>query len=408
LARHHFYLHLSVAWPQYPAPSLQVEAVNSNRTRCARISNNRRATVCAETGGMRVRPRRAGLSCALLAAALVLLVLPAQAASPAEPDGEWTVNGIEEDDYFAPHNKDEHYTQGLRISATSPDVTADWTWPFTQFAWAFPVDARYQQDVTRRHNLAVGQNMYTPQNRFLVIPNPRDRPYAGWLYAGVGLMQDSGGVEFEEFDLKLGIVGPSSMARETQTDWHLNVVGTRPFVGWASQLRNEPALDLYYDRKWRLLHGDLDGGNWGWDAIPQASIRIGNVYDYLGGGGMLRIGRNLMIDYGPPHIDLNTGSDYINPTRGDGGLGFYVFLGTEARLVVRNIFLDGNSFESSAHVTKNPAVADGELGVAVTRGHFRFSYTLVYRTPEFVTQEGADHYGSLNLTFHCSFEHCFD
>jgi len=323
-------------------------------------------------------------------------------------DDEWSVTGIEEDDFFAPHNKDQHYTQGLRLSATSPDITGAWARPFAELPWAFPV-VREEADVARRYNFAFGQNMYTPHDRSRVIPDPRDRPYAGWLYGGIGLMQDSGGAEFDEFDLKLGMIGPASLAREVQTEWHINVIGTKPFLGWSAQLHNEPTLDLYYVRKWRLPRdAGGNGGGWGWDAIPQASLRVGNVYDYAAGGGLLRFGRNLATDYGPPHIDLNTGSDYIDPARGDGGIGAYVFVGGEARLVARNIFLDGNSFRSSAHVAKYPAVADGELGFAVTRGHFRLAYTLVYRTPEFVHQGGADHYGSLSLTFHCWLSHCLD
>jgi hypothetical protein len=46
---------------------------------------------------------------------------------------------------------------------------------------------------------------------------------------------------------------------------------------------------------------------WGWDAIPQWDLRLGTVYDCAGLGGMLRFGRNLRVDYGPPHIDLNPG-----------------------------------------------------------------------------------------------------
>ena len=344
--------------------------------------------------------RRGGL----VAAALAFCVAHPLAALPAQRDDEWTASGIEEDDYFAPHNKDEHYTQGLRLSATSPE--RDGAWPLAGLPWASRIDPA--SGGAWRYTITLGQNMYTPHDRSLAVPDPRDRPYAGWLYAGFGLMQDSGAA-LDEAALRLGVVGPAALAREVQTDWHLNVIGTKPFLGWASQLRNEPALDLYYDRKWRLPGNEAtSGGGWGWDVLPQASIRVGNVYDYLGGGGLLRFGRNLATDYGPPHIDLNTGSDYINPARGDGGFGFYVFVGGEARLVARNMFLDGNSFQSSAHVSKYPAVADGEIGLALTRGHFRLAYTLVYRTPEFVNQEGADHYGSLMLSLHCWFDHCLD
>ncbi|HYM01665.1 MAG TPA: lipid A-modifier LpxR family protein, partial [Stellaceae bacterium] len=81
----------------------------------------------------------------------------------------------------------------------------------------------------------------------------------------------------------------------------------------------------------------------------------------------------------------------------------YVFAAGEARAVGRNIFLDGNSFKSSASVTKIPAVGDAELGAAVFWRHYRLSYTWIYRSPEFLHQDGPDHYGSLNLTFHHAF-----
>jgi hypothetical protein len=132
--------------------------------------------------------------------------------------------------------------------------------------------------------------------------------------------------------------------------------------------------------------------------------RVGNVYDYLAGGGLLRLGRNLRVDYGPPHVDLNNGSDYINPDRADvEGVGFYVFLGAEWRAVARNIFLDGNSFKASASVDKLPLVGDLQSGLAGTWGHWRLAYTYVYRSQEFIHQSAPDHYGSLDLTFRASF-----
>ncbi len=175
-----------------------------------------------------------------------------------------------------------------------------------------------------------------------------------------------------------------------------------PFRGWHAQLHNEPAVDLYYERKWRVYRETA--GGWGWDAIPQAGLRVGNVYDYLSAGGMVRLGRNLRVDYGPPHIDENLGADYLNYGRiAAGDFGFYLFGGAEARAVARNIFLDGNSFKSIASVEKIPAVGDLEAGAALFWRHYRLSYTWVYRTPEFSHQDGPDHYGSLNLTFHLPF-----
>lgn len=343
-------------------------------------------------------PRRAGvtLGAALLAAAVSSAPAPAQ-------DREWTGTIVEDDDFWAPQNHDAYYTHGIRLSATTGDVQASfWQAPFDGLGGvtsAFPS----APGASRRYNLVLlGQNMYTPRNPTLFNPDPRDRPYAGWLYGGVGLMQDTP-VEagqntdrFDELALKLGIVGPGSLANATQTRYHL-LIHVTTFKGWHAQLRNEPAVDLFYQRKWRYLAESA--GGWGFDAIPQWDIRAGNVYDYLGAGGMLRMGHNLRIDYGPPHIDLNTGSDYINPERATSGAwALYLFIAAEARAVAHNIFLDGNDFKPSAHVEKFPAVGDFEAGVAFAYEHFRFAYTWVLRSPEFVHQVGTDHYGSLTLS----------
>ncbi|HEX7966883.1 MAG TPA: lipid A deacylase LpxR family protein, partial [Stellaceae bacterium] len=339
------------------------------------------------------------------------------AAPPSRADDPaWVTSIVEEDDFWAPHNKDRHYTHGIRLSLTSPDVQSPlWQAPFNaiaSFTPAFPDQpasaAINGESIARRYNIIpLGQNMYTPENFALVNPDPRDRPYAGWLYGGIGLMQDTPGTpedpvdRFDELALKLGIVGPGSLAHDTQKYYHL-LIQVSPLQGWHAQLRNEPAGDLYYERKWRH-HGETASG-WGWDAIPQAGLRVGNVFDYAAAGGMVRLGHNLRVDYGPPHIDHNTGADYLNLERLTAGdWGIYFFVGGEARAVAHNIFLDGNDFKSSAHVDKIPLVGDAEGGLAFFYWHFRLAYTLVYRSNEFVHQTGPDRYGSLNLTLHLKF-----
>ena len=338
-----------------------------------------------------------GLQRIVLIAFLSLAVFPAAAQ-----DRAWTITGLDDDDFWAPHNHDQYYTHGIRFSATSGDVTEPrWEAPFTFIDGIVPIFPT-APGIARRYNLiALGQNMYTPRNRALFNPDPRDRPYAGWLYGGAGMMQDTPGESgaadrFDELALKLGIVGPGALANAVQTHYHL-MIDVAPFAGWHAQLRNEPAVDFFYQHKWRF-HDETAAG-WGWDAIPQWDLRLGTVYDYAGLGGLLRIGRNLRVDYGPPHIDLNTGADYINPTRAaSGNWSFYGLLGTELRAVGHNIFLDGNDFTASAHVNKIPAVADLEAGLAIAYRHWRLTYTYIVRSPEYTHQVGLDHYGALSLT----------
>ena len=73
---------------------------------------------------------------------------------------------------------------------------------------------------TSHVSFILGQNIFTPED----ITNPNlivnDRPYAGWLYVGIGLIKrhNSGRIAvFDTLELDLGIVGPESFAEDIQT-----------------------------------------------------------------------------------------------------------------------------------------------------------------------------------------------
>jgi hypothetical protein len=329
-------------------------------------------------------------------AALLAFAATALAPGPARAlDLGWTATVIEEDDYYTVNNRDRHYTHGIRFIGTSGDVQDPfWLGPF-QWLPLFPNGGQ----ASRRYEILGGQSMYTPEDTARSSPDPRDRPYAGWLYGGVGLLQDTDMRQFDRLAVTLGTIGRSSGAGQVQTKWHTLIATDEP-RGWRAQLRDEPTLDITRERKWRL-HRPL--GALEVDALPQVSVRLGNVYDYVGAGAMVRIGQKLKVDYGPPRVDENLGASYINPDNVGGGWGWYLFLGTEGRLVGRNIFLDGNSFERSPSVSKEVAVADAMAGAAIVYQHFRLAYTYVYRTNEFTRQDGLDHYGSINLTVRLAF-----
>ena len=120
-------------------------------------------------------------------------------------------------------------------------------------------------------------------------------------------------------------------------------------MGWSTQLRDEPGLIIEYNRSVKLIKPRSC-----WARCSTSSrnygAAIGNVYDYVDAGAMARFGFNLPKDYGPMRIQPSLpGSDYFEPTA---GLGAYVFAGVDGRAIARNLFLDGNSFETSRSVRK--------------------------------------------------------
>jgi lipid A 3-O-deacylase len=60
----------------------------------------------------------------------------------------------------------------------------------------------------------------------------------------------------------------------------------------------------------------------------------------------------------------------------------YFFARGQARLVARNLFLDGTLFRPSISVRKTPFVGDSEFGAAVRTRGFQFDLSMVFRSQE--------------------------
>jgi lipid A 3-O-deacylase len=330
----------------------------------------------------------------LLAGLAWLAVAALPGAARADDKSHVTI--LEENDslYF---NSDKHYTQGLRLSYLGPDVQPDsfWSGAFGWFGWAAPTFLDSTTDQSRHYALEFGQSLFTPKNKTLRPPDPRDRPYAGWLYVGASLLQETDKRMLENLELQLGVVGPGALGEQTQNTFH-QFIGQDQAQGWSSQLQNEPGIVLSYDRKWRLGSG-VDGI----DIIPEAGASVGNVFTYGEVGGLLRIGHNLQADYGPVRIrPALSGTDYFNSKYMVGDYGYYFFAGTQGRVVGQNIFLDGNSFRISRNVPKKTLVGDLQAGFSIfTSNAFRVDFSVARRTEEFQGQATPDVIGTAALSF---------
>ena len=78
----------------------------------------------------------------------------------------------------------------------------------------------------------------------------------------------------------------------------------------------------------------------------------------------------------------------------------HLFVAVDARWVLYDITLDGNTFKSSHSVDKRPFVADVGYGIAVHRGHWRFAFARYHRSREFDGQHEVPVYGTVTLGRH--------
>ena len=290
---------------------------------------------------------------------------------------------------------DRHYTNGVRIAYTMTD-------PLKLVARANQIVAKsllFQDGGDLRTSWVLGQDMYTPEDVDTYTPDPLDRPYAGWLYGGLSGQQEDGPRQ-DTYELNVGIIGPSAKAGQTQNSIHraINVSISR---GWRSQIGHEIGIQGTRMLKLRSEPFDI----WGldttkYDFIGHGTAQLGNVRTGAALGGTVRIGGNLGEDFGPVY------GIFALPHKRPKCLTWSVYLGGEARAVARDVFLDGNSFKNSPDVKKVPYVLEGRTGFTVhvpSDGKFgitgaRFSLNMVQRSREFVDQNKADRYGSVQVT----------
>ncbi len=323
----------------------------------------------------------------LLSALLLgMAAFPAHAAPSSQEDEKAIISFVFENDVFS--GTDQNYTNGVRMSWLSSEAqTPPWARWFANNVLPLSTDGN------KRIGIALGQNMYTPQeiSRRPLITD--DRPYGGWLYGSIGMVSDTG-KRLDNVMLTVGVVGPYSYARQAQTFIHRNIGSPIP-RGWDNQLKTEPGVVLTMERKWRAMYEFSPFGA-GVDVTPHAGFNLGNVNTDASIGATFRLGYDLPADYGPPRIRPSLpGSDFFVPTK---SLGGYLFAGVEGRAVARNIFLDGNTFADSHSVDKEILVGALQAGVAMTYGNTRLSYTHVFMTREFREQRDTATFGALTLS----------
>lgn len=283
---------------------------------------------------------------------------------------------IEENDRFVIPQSDRHYTQGLHLQLLWPDTQM----PPTHRPLSWLPDFGLTNGV--RYGVGAGQSIFTPLRTETKVLQKDDRPYAGWLYASF-IRQNRGpgpaGLPtLDHFEVNLGVVGPYSLADNTQIWFHGLIQVDEP-NGWRNQIKNEPALLLFWQRTVRLADTPL-AGNWRWQWLATGEMRLGNVETSAGATIETRFGRNIPDEFA---------------TSFPLAWGWYLFGGVGGRLVGYNMFLDGNTYTDSHRVDKDPAVmrARGGLMFELRRVEIGYVYNFVLR--EFKKQEDSDYYASL-------------
>lgn len=307
-----------------------------------------------------------------------------------------------ENDTF--YKTDRQYSSGLRLSWVSSNAESyrdcvhlpRWS---TSLIEKLPFVNR--PGFRRAISISVGQNIFTPDNIKTDAFIQDDRPYAGILYWGIGFHSMSPR-RMDSIELLMGIVGPHSYAEVFQEKIHRIKHWPMP-RGWRFQLKDEPVVNVGYDRKWRGVQSGVGDGI-GCDIIPSVAASLGNVFTGFRLGTELRWGWNLPNDFGTYPIGQNCDTnvplaenDYSFFHRHK--FGFHLFAAVNGSAVLRNIFLDGNTFRESHSVDKRNFYAHFVVGSVFIVYRFKICLTHVYQTKQFTTQKKNHSFGSITFSY---------
>jgi lipid A 3-O-deacylase len=306
------------------------------------------------------------------------------AAPPADPSSIWTLQD-ENASISTADLQDRYYVNGLSLGWTSPtDAVPSFLGTLGKTLWG---------DGQQRIGFSLGQQIYTPANTHVSVPDPGDRPYAGLLLGNFSLLSDTD-TSRSVLMLSLGVAGPGAGGEPLQNGFH-DLIGQGEVNGWSHQIPNTPAFEVLSGRTWRLPIGQL--GSFETDALPSLTAAVGDVRDYVQAGITVRLGQGLDSDFGAPRLAPGlSGQDAYVQTR---PFAWYVFAGLDGQAVAYDLLLQSNPFRSGPHVDLTWDVGEAQAGVAILTGGVRFTFTYVVQTPEFEGQHGGAHqFGSAALS----------
>nr|WP_067665552.1 lipid A deacylase LpxR family protein [Ferrimonas marina] len=241
-------------------------------------------------------------------------------------------------------------------------------------------------------SVALGQQIWTPEDIEAPLPPEGERPYAGLLFTQWGL-QRSAPDRADRFDLMLGTVGPRAMAEEGQKFVHL-LIGSDEPMGWDSQIEDQWIANLDYlgDRLIQRRDVGLGGEQ---DSALSYRVRAGNFQSELALGGVVRWGEGLASSLGSAGF---VQGNLVDTRLLNNGAGQFGFIGLEGRYRFNDITIEGDRPEEVPDTEITPWQASLVLGYVYYRSRWGASLSFEGHTHAYEeARHQFDGYASVNL-----------
>ncbi len=269
---------------------------------------------------------------------------------------------LDDNDFFGKWS-DKYYTNHTRLALTLGATAAD-DGKNDAFFFSF------------------GQEIYTPKDRAAVVPDPRDHPYAGYLYASAGKARFSDDFAIAT-EIQLGATGDNSFAAQTQREYHRLIHEIRP-AGWDTQIHGRVVAQAIGDVRTRfMLDGACGNEAFGADLIVRGFGDLGNLRGIVSAGTQFRAGLNLPKDFGMS-ADMRRSASVVFDPRVSASV--YAYADISADVVLWDKTLTGDS-GGHADICAYPLVGELSLGICAIYDCVSITFFQSFRSKEFTSQD---------------------
>lgn len=237
-----------------------------------------------------------------------------------------------------------------------------------------------ENDSLRKFRLIeLGQEIYTPSDRYSIDPQEYDYPYGGWTYLKLSQQKEITKNKQYEIGLQLGVTGDWSLARWMQNTYHTNVLGL-PENAWVDQVPEAIHLNAFGQYFYQKQVGKY------LRYINQAYASLGTQRTHLGSRMGLNIGNGNVFGLGANTLY----------NQGDGDA---IYIGLNSSYVFHDYMIEGGLWNDNAPFTaKNiPFRYEIELGFALQSDRWKFLFLYKNRSPDNALQPKESHH-LMNIT----------
>lgn len=282
-----------------------------------------------------------------------------------------------DNDSYLGQGSDRYYTNGL----------------FIDFRMAKPQQELKAGIEKKIYELSVGQKMYNPKSGFSPDPATQDRPFAGYLYAGIAASWFTTDEQIWKANVEIGTTGPNSLARDGQELLH-RTTGFYTPAGWEYQIKNElkATVGLQYTKL--ITRPESKALDFSFEGYAVA----GNIFDAVGAGVIFRAGR----------INQLFNSGYTNSVIGNNPKTkalvkreFFFYAKPQLNVIAYDATIQGSMFNNDSPVTFGikPIVFAQQFGVNYSSQRFTFDFGVIFKTKEVESSAKAHQYGSISMFY---------